>query len=386
MAERYGGARCGKRMTRRAFIGTAVAGLLSACAGTEVFTEPAVAAPTLIRQTLVPPTSTPVPTAPPTLTAVPDPTQAAATASPSATAAPAGVAGVRPLDSAGSRVVVARHSSMAAEGALDQEVLLQVLDAAVAHMTGIQVPDAAWRSLFRPEERVAIKVNTIAGSDYWTRPVLVDAVVARLVSVGLAAEQIVVFDRDSGELDRAGFQVSRDGPGARCYGTDRAYSVPTRIGSGDISFSDILVGCDALINMPILKTHSITGISFALKNHYGSIDRPGALHNNIAQVLPALNAADLIRTKTRLVVGDALAVVKSSWSSAVAGNALVVSRDPIASDAIGLQLWGTALEPERDLAQTSAYRQAAPWLEAAAALGLGQSSVGRIDRVDVQVG
>jgi len=32
--------------------------------------------------------------------------------------------------------------------------------------------------------------------------------------------------------------------------------------------------CDVIINMPILKDHQMAGVTFAMKNMYGTVDRP----------------------------------------------------------------------------------------------------------------
>ncbi len=37
-----------------------------------------------------------------------------------------------------------------------------------------------------------------------------------------------------------------------------------------INLANVLKECDALINIPVLKSHMMAGITFAMKNHYGS--------------------------------------------------------------------------------------------------------------------
>jgi uncharacterized protein (DUF362 family) len=41
-----------------------------------------------------------------------------------------------------------------------------------------------------------------------------------------------------------------------------------------------LLECDALINICILKGFTLGGMSFALKNHYGSVENPGRFHES----------------------------------------------------------------------------------------------------------
>ena len=259
-----------------------------------------------------------------------------------------------------------------------------MLDASITRLTGLDDARTAWAALFAPGERVAIKVNTIAGSSYWTHAPLAMAVAESLQDAGLPAEQIIIFDRATNELQGAGYTINKDGAGVRCYGTDRAYTGGWTLLDGDIGISDVLLSCDALINIPLLKTHGTSGISFALKNHYGTFDQPGRYHGNIEQALGALNALDAIRDRTRLTIGDALTICTQNWNSAVNGDAILMSFDPVAHDAIGLQLFTAAREAAGGNANT-AQRKVTAWLEHAAALGLGVDKIEEIDKVEVQL-
>jgi hypothetical protein len=93
------------------------------------------------------------------------------------------------------------------------------------------------------------------------------AIAERLQEAGLPAGQIVIYDRRSNELTGAGYAVNKDGPGVRCYGTDGSSTSGWTIMDTDVGLSDILLDCDALINVPILKQHDWSGFSFAMKNH-----------------------------------------------------------------------------------------------------------------------
>jgi Domain of unknown function (DUF362) len=133
------------------------------------------------------------------------------------------------------------------------------------------------------------------------------------------------------------------------------------------------VGCDALIDMPILKTHSMdgAGISFALKNHYGSFDQPQNFHGDrMIEGLPALNALPPIKEKTRLIIGDALKIVKDDWYSAFDSDFICMSFDPVAHDALGLQVLNN-LQTANGIETEPTRSRAAAWLKNAAALGLG---------------
>ena len=282
------------------------------------------------------------------------------------------------------KVVHTRHAGVWDGGNLQSSAIRQMLDASITQLTGIDDARAAWSALFAPDERIALKVNTIAGSAYWTHVPLAMAVAESLQDAGIPAEQIIIFDRSSSELQETGYTLNTDGPGVRCYGTDRAYTGGWALLDRDIAISDVLLSCDALINIPLLKVHGTSGISFAPKNHYGTFDQPGRYHGNIEQALGALNALDAIRDRTRLIIGDALNICTYNWNDATTSDSILMSFDSVAHDTVGLQLFTAAREASGGNATTT-QRKATAWLQYAAELGLGENNLEAIDKVEVNL-
>lgn len=282
-----------------------------------------------------------------------------------------------------SRVVHTHQAGVWDDGALVPGILRQMLDASITELTGLNDAAEAWSSLFAPDERVAIKVNTFGSSSFWTHVPLAVAVTECLQEVGVSPDQIVIFDRSSTELEFAGYPLNEDGPGVRCYGTGyRNYTVGWTIVDREVGLSDILLSCHALINVPILKQHSISGTSFAMKNHYGTIHKPSSFHSGIERAIPELNALEPIRQRTRLVIGDVLNIVKPGWSSAATGDSILMSFDPVAHDAVGLQLYSDMVISEGGRSEM-AVSKTTQWLENAAALGLGTSDPDNMDLVEL---
>ena len=60
------------------------------------------------------------------------------------------------------------------------------------------------------------------------------------------------------EMENAGFPINKDMPGVRCHGTDLSYTTDWTVIDTEVGLSDVLLGCDALINVPLLKQHTIT--------------------------------------------------------------------------------------------------------------------------------
>jgi uncharacterized Fe-S center protein len=219
---------------------------------------------------------------------------------------------------------------------------------------------------------------------------LVTAVVQSLQSAGIPAKQIIIFDAQSDEMKTAGYTLNKDGPGVRCYGSDWEYKQTFTVADSKVNLSDIAMNCDALINMPILKAHMITGMSFALKNHYGTVENPDALHYKYEVKMPALNALPPIRERTRLIIGDILtANLKTEygwpyWREAVKANSILMSYDPVAHDATGFQIFNQLLT-DNQMDPTSNAEMCKPYLVSAAQIGLGANDASNIDLVKVNL-
>ena len=280
-----------------------------------------------------------------------------------------------------SRVVHTHHRGVWDGDTLLLEALKQMLDSSITSLTGLSDALSAWQALFSPGDRVAIKVNALPYGSYWTHVPLVMAVADRLQAAGVPAQQIVIYDRTSADLAKAGFTINQDGDGVRCYGTDYQYETGWKMADSSIGLSNILLQCDALINMPILKTHSMdgAGMSFALKNHYGTFDQPQNFHfDRLLLGLPALNALGPIKDRTRLVIGDALKIVQDNWYAAFDSDFITMSFDPVAHDALGLQVLNR-LQQENGVDPESTRQRASTWLQNAAGLGVGTDQMSNIE-------
>ncbi|MBN1936895.1 MAG: DUF362 domain-containing protein [Anaerolineae bacterium] len=375
-----------KRISRRAFLHAAtVTALTTACQAPET----------------VAPTPTPEPTAArePTSTPTPEPTATRRPPTPTPTVAPTPTTDVRVpellrgYDRLTGKVVRAHHKGVWSDQTLDPAALRAMIDASITSLTGLNDAGDAWRALFDPGERIAIKVNAFRNSVIWTHVPLVTALTDSLQQAGIPAENMVIFDFYTSELETAGFAVNRDGLGVRCYGTDSTYSGGWRVADTSAELSDVLLSCDALINVPVLKSHMLAGLSFALKNHYGTISRPDRFHGSkgLGQGLPELNALAPIRDRTRLIVGDMLSAClryRNSfpyWDADWQGDSILMSFDPVAHDAVGLSVLSEALAQDGDNAK-SLEGMSAKWFETAVELGLGTDDPARMNVKEIELG
>ncbi len=285
-------------------------------------------------------------------------------------------AGSQPLPRRPGVVGVAKVA--APDGPLDAVAARRALDAALAAATGIADAAAAASRLFSRSDTVGIKLNCLSGRGLSPRRELVEALVEMLLAAGVAGERIVVFDRSSRELERAGFAVRRTGGRYLCYGIDNEYEAqPSISGSIGSCFARLVVDrCTALIGFGVVKDHDLCGVSASLKNWYGVIHNPNKYHDNNCDPY----VADVVRHpylagKLRLTVLDGV-TAQCHGGPALRPDALfplgrvAVSTDPVAADAWAWRV--VDAERQRRGLQTLEQEKRPPrFLATAARYGLG---------------
>lgn len=230
-----------------------------------------------------------------------------------------GVLGVAPLAARGARAADTRPASRGAampgrlglarlaplaSGALAPVAAREAMAGALMAATGTGSPKAAAGLLFRPEDTVGIKLNCLAGPRLSPRPELVTALAELITLAGVPAHRIVLFERSTRELERAGFRG--DGP-YRTVGIDRDWDRDI-VTSGEIGscYARVVTErCTALVGFGVVKDHDLAGVSGSLKNWYGVIHNPNKYHDSncnpyVADVVRHPYVAD----KHRLTVLD----------------------------------------------------------------------------------
>jgi len=291
------------------------------------------------------------------------------------------------------RVVIVRDPSAVSDAGVDADKVAAMLDRAMAALSPAEDAQAAWRALFRPSDVVAVKVNCLAGPALSSHPELA-AIVARSLTehVGVSADSIIVYDRDSGELEAVGFDRS-GGSGYRCRGTDEVgYDAePTTTFQAGSCYSRIISEqATAILNLPVLKDHDLAGLSGALKNHFGSIHNPNKLHvDHCTPYVADVNCAPQIRKKHRLVLYDGLLACYDGGPSYKPNTtdrygALMVAVDPVAADTVAFHLI-EQLRTEHELPPIAGSEREPSYLQVAAdgQHGLGSADLDAIDLVEV---
>jgi uncharacterized protein (DUF362 family) len=245
-----------------------------------------------------------------------------------------------------SKVIVGRDPKLRQSGpGIDSSRLLAMLDRTMQALFDRDTPQEAWRQIVRPGEVVGLKVNCLAGRGLSTHVALVDAICERLQQIGV--KEIVIWDRLNYDLESAQFKIRERGSGIRCFGNDTLGYEDQLAAYGNVGslLSRTLTRvCDAVINLPVLKDHGITGVTMALKNVFGAIHNPNKYHMNVGDPYIAdVNMLPQIRQKIRLHLCDALTAQYEGGPSFMPQwtwpqNALLASRDPVALDQIGWQI------------------------------------------------
>ena len=289
-------------------------------------------------------------------------------------------------------VVVLRGGEMArGDGTPSPDAILKSITKAIERLTGRKGADS-WRAIFQPGDRVAIKVNALGGRGIATRPEVAMAIAAGIQTAGISPEQILIWDRSTDELQTAGFAIRERGSGPMCFGTDRLgyESVPSVHGTIGSCFSRILTRwATALVVVPVLKDHDLSGVSLSMKNLFGLIHNPNKYHDSAcAPYLADLLGHPEVRRRMRLVVCDGLRAQchggpshAPKWSWPYGG--LLIGTDPVAVDRIGAQI---IEERRRTLGLPSLTEEGRPAVHITLAQekGLGEGRTERITLDEVE--
>jgi len=285
-------------------------------------------------------------------------------------------------------VVSATRDNATADKKINAAVVKEMVHAVVCKLAGKDKPAEAWACYVKPTDVVGVKINCLFGVGAATHPEVTAAVVEGIQMAGVPADKIIVWDRTDKDLEKSGYTLSK-GPGVKCVGVNGEWEdQPTAIHTCQGKLAKILTRqITALINACILKHHVITGITNAMKNHYGSFHNPNAAHGGMCDpFIGHENSLKCVREKTRLIVCDALLPVaekgpqaRPEWTWEY--KTILASTDPVALDSVGLKI----LDEQRTKINLPPLEAGgkAPSVATAAKMGLGVADMAQIDLVKI---
>ena len=295
-----------------------------------------------------------------------------------------------------SRVVIVKAANLgAANGAADPAVMDKMYARGFALLTGERDDAGAVSSLFRPGDRVGIKVNTIGGKAISTGPDVALPLAEWLSRNGLQEKNLFVWDRTTRELRDAGYGTSAARGGVKVFGTDAAgvgyeTDLVSHLGVGSL-FSKIQTEfATASISLAILKDHGLAGVTAGMKNYFGAIHNPNKYHDfHCDPFVAEVFDSPPVKAKHRVSILDALVVqyhkgpsYHSRWAAKFGG--LVFSLDPVAADSVGWSII-ERLRAAAGLPTLAAEGRAPAYLATAAKMGLGRADPEAIETVEEMI-
>ena len=301
--------------------------------------------------------------------------------------------GFTPFSAPGVVVRVHRANSMRPGGLFPTQAAADAMvDRAVMELTGQHDVAAAWRQLVHPNDRVGIKTNGLGLRNIASNKETVLAIVRGVIAAGVPANQVWVYDQWNGFL-MATRLTRRDLPAGVQMRTHNNHDLgrETRVASGRTQYALPLLEATAIIGVPLVKDHSLSGFTGAMKNMtHGSIRNPEDFHRHqCSPQIAELYAHEAIRSRTRVHVMDAFKVLYDGGPQDNANAREVYEHVFMSTDPVALDRLGATLVDEyrtRNHMQSIAQRgDAARYIEHAAQLGLGVADPARITTRDVTV-
>ncbi len=295
-------------------------------------------------------------------------------------------AGFSPLAMPGKVVKVTKGTDFAALMQPNQlwpkpAVARQMVERALTELTSAPSAVEAMKRFIHRDDVVAVKVNGIAGQKGYTMAVnyeVILPIVEAVIGAGVAPERITVFEQYPSYLigTRLGLKGNDLPPGVKQgihRNVDATMAETAIYGSVRTRFVRFVTEATAVIDLTMVKDHSICGFTGALKNMtHGQIVNPQdhhAFHCNPQIAL--LYNYPVLQSRVRLHIADAFKITYDGGpldkypERRIAHGAIYASTDPVALDTIG---WDV-IEEARKVNGLPTLRQA--YIRTAAELGIG---------------
>jgi uncharacterized protein (DUF362 family) len=280
-----------------------------------------------------------------------------------------------------------------ARGGDDPEALTRAAIAAIGGM-GKFVPKGA-NVLIKPNYCVDRKYEYAATTNPW--------VVAALVKMSLdaGAAKVLVFDFPFGgpsnvTAKTSGIAEQAMAAGGQMEYVDNSKFIATDLPNGhslhSAAFYSEVTNADVVINVPIAKNHSTTGLTLGMKNMMGTVKNRPAIHADIHRMIADLAAY----VRPELTVVDAMRILtdhgpegQNNTKYVLQMNTVIASADIVAADAYATRLFG-AVDPGNHWHSFYSKLQEDPnnlgYIKFGAEWGLGRSDLANLNIAEIKVG
>ena len=280
------------------------------------------------------------------------------------------------------------------------DVAKQMLERAMMEFTGAPNMVEAFKKFIHKDDIVAIKPNGIAGQKGHTMSVnfeLILPVVESLLKMGVPKENITVYEQFPGFFNGTRVNVRDwklpEGIQTGTHNNRKHKMQAVRIYQGiPTKYCDYFVNATAVIDMTMIKDHSICGYTGCLKNTtHGNIDNPHDHHaHNASPQIAMLHNHPIVTSRVRLHIIDAFKVMYDGGpldkkpKARLKQGAVYVSTDPVAMDAYGTKVIED-VRKEKGLKSFEKAKRPARYIQTAAELGLGVAHLDKIRLKEVAI-
>jgi len=255
-------------------------------------------------------------------------------------------------------ILKATNTAATSGSKLNADVIKTMVHSAIKQMQKTTDTGKAFESLFSKgvssATTIAIKINCLANNGLCTHPEVVNAIIDGLTQMlggTFPLDNITVFDdRRESYLVNSGFPLKNEAGDYKVItlnGDDNAWNSPITVHNSIQRFAKIVDEVDYIINVPVLKNHNCAGITFALKNFFGIIDKPGDMHDDSANTQETwcdpyiAEVYKKVADKVALIIGDAIFGAYSNGPATPPNfilNTILAGTDPVAMDMVALKL------------------------------------------------
>ncbi len=264
--------------------------------------------------------------------------------------------------------------------------IVRGLDRALMVPRGMQAL-GGMESFIQKGDRVLIKVNaafaTPPSLGATTNPELLTAVAGLCFQAGAA--QVLVTDNPINNPDSCfeitGLAAAAQTTGARLITPRAALFQPVSLPGGRLiqnwpTLAGVFQGVTKVIILSPVKDHQRAGASMTLKNIYGFLGgRRNVFHQDINGIITEL--AQLLKPTLCILDGTVSMMTNGPTGGSLSDlretGTMVISTDPVAADAVGVELLGRCLAD-------------VPYIQMAAAAGAGVADYRRLNPVEINTG
>jgi uncharacterized protein (DUF362 family) len=299
-------------------------------------------------------------------------------------------AGFVPFNAPGQIVKISKHDCLQVNQLYPKpEDAKAMFERSIMELSGKPDPVAAMKEFIHPDDIVVVKLNGIALQNMSTNKELVLPILDTLIAAGVPPQHITVSEQWFSYL--IGTRVSEQNvpKGVKINihnNTDATMDERVIPGTGiSTQFVSCLTKATAVINVALIKDHSIPGYTGMIKNMaQGLQTKPAHFHGHHASPqLAMLYAQDVIKSRVRLCITDGYKIMFDGgpkWTQprfVLPHESVYATTDPVAMDTIGAQLVDK-YRVEKGLGTLAAAGRAPAYIQTAADLGLGVADLARI--------